>query len=297
MAHLRFKPIDWFLLHGAYTNTLNYPGYNTIIPKYYIGTDFVLYNNYDLKPAKSENFDLTASFYSNEIGLFSVSGFKKKISDLVFPTITYPRDWSEYPEVEETLAGSREIRSLNTFTNSQVDINIWGIETEWQTHFWYLPGALSGLVLGINYTHIFSEAEYPKTFFISYDPSPETNWIPVMDTVNTTYKSRLLDQPNDVFNLSLGYDYKDFSVRFSVLYKDNIFKRPNFWKENWINSDKYTRLDLSVKQRIPWYNAQLYLNVNNITGEDDNDILPVYGTFARQQRYGRTIDLGFNIFL
>ncbi len=40
-------------------------------------------------------------------------------------------------------------------------IDLWGIETEWQTHFWYLPKPFDGLVLNFNYTHIFSEASIP----------------------------------------------------------------------------------------------------------------------------------------
>jgi hypothetical protein len=48
MGHLRLKPLGWMQFHFAYTNTLNYPDYNTIIPRYLIGTNFILYNNYRL---------------------------------------------------------------------------------------------------------------------------------------------------------------------------------------------------------------------------------------------------------
>ena len=34
MLHLKYKPLPWFQIHFAYTNTLNYPDYNTIIPRY-----------------------------------------------------------------------------------------------------------------------------------------------------------------------------------------------------------------------------------------------------------------------
>ena len=42
---------------------------------------------------------------------------------------------------------------------------------------------------------------------------------------------RLIDQPNDIFNFSLGYDYKGFSGRFSMLYMDDIFISTDFWPE------------------------------------------------------------------
>jgi TonB-dependent receptor len=295
MAHLRFKPVDWVQFHFAYTNTLNYPDYNTIIPRYYVGSNFILYNNYELNPATSENFDAIVSFYSNHIGLFSVGGYKKSINDLIFSSRSNPSraDYQRnYPELYELIKDRTENYSLLTYINNPFDIDVWGMETEWQTHFWYLPDPLSGIVLNVNYTHIFSEAQYPKSYFVTYPPSEETNWIPKTDTVNTYYSSRLLNQPKDVFNVSVGYDYKGFSLRVSMLYKDNIFKNPDFWASNWVQSNKYSRLDLSVKQRLPWRNIQAFFNLNNLTGEDDVDIVDRTKIVTSQQRYGMTADMG-----
>lgn len=292
MVHFRYKPLAWLQFHFAYTNTLNYPDYNTIIPQYLITTNSVLYNNYRLKPATSENFDAILSFYSNEIGLFSIGGFKKTIRDLVFPTKTYPSDFSAYPELYEILKNRKESYSLLTYINNPIPIDIYGMETEWQTHFWYLPKPFSGIVLNINYTHIFSEAKYPKTYLITY---LDSNFIQQTTPVDTNYSSRLLNQPNDILNVALGYDYSGFSFRVSMLYIDNIFKHPDFWLQNRINSDKYVRFDLSVKQNLPWYGIQLFLNVNNISGEDDIDINQKTSFVTSRQRYGMTADLGFRV--
>ncbi|MBU0475339.1 MAG: TonB-dependent receptor [Bacteroidetes bacterium] len=292
MLHFRVKPNDWLQIHFAYTNTLNYPDYNTIIPSYYIGTNFIRYNNYELKPATSENFDLICSIYSNELGLFSVGGFKKNIKDLIFPIHTYPEDWSIYPEVYEVIKNRPEKYSLVSYKNNPIKIDVYGIETEWQTNFWYLPDPLSGLVLNVNYTHIFSEAEYPRTYFVS---KLDSNYILRTTTVDTTYSSRLLNQPNDILNVSLGYDYAGFSIRVSMLYKDNIFKNPDFWLQNRVNSDEYLRFDLSAKQELPWYGIQVYLNINNLTSEDDIDINQKTSYITNQQRYGMSADLGVRV--
>ena len=37
MVHLRYSTTDWMQIHFAYTNTLNYPDYSTITPRYLIG--------------------------------------------------------------------------------------------------------------------------------------------------------------------------------------------------------------------------------------------------------------------
>jgi TonB-dependent receptor len=292
--HFKFKPLRWFQFHFAYTNTLNYPDYNAIIPRYLIGTDYILYNNYRLKPARSENFDVVLAFFTNEIGLFTIGGFKKQIKDLIFPTRTFRREFSEFPELHERLKDRNQIFRFNTFINSPIVIDLWGMETEWQTNFWYLPGPLSGLVLNVNYTHIFSEAHYPRTFVHTTPPEPPT-WIPIITYIDTTYATRLLNQPNDIINFAVGYDYKKFSARLSMLYQDNIFKNPDFWSQNRIHSAPYRRWDLMVRQTLPWYNIQVYFAVNNITGEDDIDINQKNGFPVRQQRYGMTADAGVRV--
>ncbi len=294
MFHFRYKPLEWLQVNFAYTNTLNYPDYNAIIPRYYVGKDYIMYNNYKLKPARSENFDLFVSIYSNEIGLLSVGGFKKNISDLIFPSKTYPSNYVEYPELEEIMVNKKEAYSLYTYINSPITIDVLGLETEWQTSFWYLPAPLSGIVLNINYTHIFSEADYPKSQKESY---LDENYIQRTINIDTIYTSRLLNQPNDIINVSLGYDYKDFSFRASMLYKDNIFKKPDFWAQNRIHSKEYLRFDLSVKQKLPWYGIQVFLNLNNITGEDDIDINQKTGYITSQQRYGMSADAGIRLML
>ncbi|MBI1938301.1 MAG: TonB-dependent receptor [Ignavibacteriales bacterium] len=292
MFHFRVKPLEWLQINFAYTNTLNYPDYNTIIPRFYIGTNYIIYNNYRLKPATSENFDVMVSIYSNEIGLFSVGGFKKRIEDLIIPYRTYPTDYSAYPELYEKLKNKKESYTLHTYINNQHSIDVLGLETEWQTNFWYLPQPFTGLVLNVNYTHIFSEAQYPRIFKTTY---LDSNFIQQTKTTEASYKTRLLNQPNDVVNIALGYDYEGFSMRISLLYKADIFKNPDFWPEKRIHSDEYLRFDLSVKQELPWYGIQAYLNINNINGRDDTDINEVSTFTAWQQDYGMTADVGLRI--
>ena len=187
---------------------------------------------------------------------------------------------------------SGQVFEFNTYINNPIPIDVYGIETEWQTHFWYLPQPFTGLVLNINYTHIFSEANYPKGVFnVTYDEDGNS----VKTLIDTSYTTRLLNQPNDILNLTLGYDYEDFSARVSLLFQDNIFKQPDFWMQNRVNSEKYTRWDLSVKQGLPWFGLQVFFNVNNITGENELDVNQRTGFPAYEQRYGMSADLGVRV--
>jgi len=50
-----------------------------------------------------------------------------------------------------------------------------------------------------------------------------------------------------------------------------------------------------LKQELPWYNIQIFLNLNNITGEDDVDLNQKNNYPVTQERYGMTGDLGLRI--
>jgi TonB-dependent receptor len=287
MVHARYRPFEWMQIHFAYTNTLNYPDYSTLTPRYLISQNSIDYNNHSIKPATSENFDLVVSVLSNEIGLLSINGFKKKIKDLVFFSQTYTSDLSKFPELPQ---GGKQLYAFNTYINNPNAVDLWGIESEWQTHFWYLPKPFDGLVLNVNYTHIFSEAKYPRTTKnVFYDD--EGNSVTVVS--DTFYTTRMLNQPNDIVNLAMGYDLGGFSVRVSMLYQDNIFKNPDFWFQQRVYSAKFTRWDLSVKQDLPWFGMQVFFNINNLNGEDDIDLNAKNLYPANEQRYGMSADLGF----
>ena len=52
--------------------------------------------------------------------------------------------------------------------NNPFPVSLKGMEFDWQTRFWYLPGPLRGLVLNANYTVTESEVQYPRTI-LEYD--------------------------------------------------------------------------------------------------------------------------------
>jgi outer membrane receptor protein involved in Fe transport len=264
MVHVRYQPTEWLQLRAAYTNTLVYSDYSTLSPRYMISVAGVItYNNFSIKPVTSENLDLVVALHSNEIGLLSFNGFRKRISGLVFFSTRFLSDLREFPDLPQN---TTLLYQLNTYINSTIPVDLYGLETEWQTNFWYLPGFLSGFLLNVNYTHIFSEAKYPKTIMQYQYEEDGTATRVVADTF---YTARLLNQPNDVLNLMLGYDYAGFSARLSFLFQDNIFRNPDWWPQLRTMSGRYGRWDFSVKQELPWAGLQVYVNVNNLNAEDD----------------------------
>jgi len=290
MVHVRYKPIEWFDVRFAYTNTLTYPDYQSIVPRIDIGSNYVVWNNYNLNPAYSKNYDLYFSFYENNVGLFTAGGFIKEIDDLIFFASKRVEDPSRY----EGLPATTVLYSITTTFNNPNRVNLWGIELDWQTHFWYLPAPFGGLVLNANYTHVVSDAKYPLSRISNLDYYLDAPGPPYVTAtqVDTFYTDRLLRQPRDIVNISAGYDYSGFSARLSMLFQTNVFGGDNFWPEMRAVGDDYLRWDLSVKQNLPWFGLQLFLNLNNINSARDVTLNQGSSFPNAEQYYGMTADVG-----
>ncbi len=296
---LRYKPVEWLNIRAAWTNTLTRPNYTDIIPLLeFQGTaSAVDWRNQDLKPGRSKNQDLSISFNQNRLGLISIGYFTKNIEDLIFSSgRRYIADPSEFGLPENV----EKWQILNYTANNPYNVLLKGFELDYQTRFWYLPSFLSGLVLNANYTNIDSEVKYPRSIldqFFDWDASPPGVITTVIDTF---YTDRLIDQPNEIINISLGYDYRGFSGRISMLYKTNVFIETNFWPELRKTTDDYRRWDLSLKQKLPINGIEIFFNANNLTDATDVDRFRgststeySISSLASEQHYGKTFDLGF----
>ncbi len=290
MVHLKYQVFDWFDIKVSYTHTLARPNYNRIIPTWSATGSSITWNNVELKPAKSKNIDLFLSFYSDKIGLFSVGGFGKRIEGFSFATTTFIADTNQIrPEWPETVVKGG---TINSFTNSTDISKLWGLEAEWQSNFWFLPGVLRGLVVNVNYTYTNSETKYPK-FVPIYERIPGP--LPLQRLVGTAdkgYHDRLLDQPTHVLNVTVGFDYADFSIRGSVQYKSDVFISTNFFEELRSTTEPLTLWDMKIRQKLPVDGLQIFLNVNNFSKAIDRSSNFGTGYFASRNYYGLTADLG-----
>ncbi len=283
---LTYKPLSWFIVRLSYTNTLSYPDFTAIIPAIDIFTSSktVAWNNFALRPARSENYNVQLSFFNNAVGLLTVGGFLKRINGMIFPQSSFISNPSLYPGLDSTQAAFQ----LNTYLNNPNQVEDWGASLDWQTHFWYLPGLLSGLVFNVNYTHIFSSAKYPYYFTRSTYVYPNV----VTEHIDTLYTDRLIDQPDNIVNLSVGYDYQGFSVLVSMIYQANISTGTNFWPELRPQKLSYLRWDLTAKQNLPWPGLVVYLNLVDLNNASDTYVVQGTGFPTSESDYGSVAQLG-----
>lgn len=59
-----------------------------------------------------------------------------------------------------------------------------------------------------------------------------------------------------------------------------------------MSTASYVRWDLSVKQDLPWFGIQMFLDINNINAARDISLNEGSSFPAAEQHYGMTADLG-----
>jgi TonB-dependent receptor len=298
MVQVKYDVASWGDIRYAYTQTLARPDFNSLDPGWTIDQpgQGVNTGNPNLKPAESFNHDLMFTIHSNDIGLISVGAFYKTIKDFSYFTSYWLLANRTLPGYD-TLAqytGAQSGATINTYYNNPYKAYIKGLEGDFQTRLWYLPAPLNGIVLGINYTHIWSSTLYPYVIKKTTQVTPPGGGRPynVDSLIASSRGGRLLDQPDDILNASFGYDYKGFSGRLSFLYQGSAVSGIGTRIEQDGFTHDYFRMDASFRQMLPWPGLQLYLDINNINQRPDISAQRTIGGFTSEQYYGLTADLG-----
>lgn len=305
MLHVDVRPLDWLSLRLARTRTLARPNYNQYAPITRIDqfNSTVVAANSTLRPSPATNYDASLQVVRGDIGLVGVSAFHKTIDDLVIGIGVPISSTLPPPEGTNIPEGWYESYRPTVYTNvnSPEPTTFYGYELEWQTNFSYLPGALKGLVLNLNYTRSFSETTY-----FSYELLTERVCNPrcsqTFSIRDTTRTGRMPDQAAHIANVTLGYDYKGFSTRLSYLFQSNTtasVSNSNALFDQFVGD--YARVDLSVRQAVR-AGFEVFANLNNLNNRRDqrytnqNSVTGDYlfgdPSLAYRELYGFTVDVG-----
>ncbi len=307
--HLKLHPLEWLRLHFAGTETVTRPDYNMYAPI----TNVNAYGNYiraangALKDSRSRNLDISMSVYENYLGFVTISGFYKKIDNLILYASIKNVSGDVFQVVDSALGvninapaswfGTGYAPQIDTWINNPGAAQYRGIEFDWQTNFWYLPSVFKGLVFSLNWTYISSQVDLHQWKVKEdrvYDPIND-GWVITHQILHSTVRSRMPGQPAHLFNSTLGYDYSGFSIRVSYLYQSDKFS--NLGETPVVNgyTGSYNRWDLAIQQKIT-SNVQLFLNANNLTNTHDESLLGYRENNPTSlQYYGQTVDLGLRV--
>jgi len=300
MIHAKYKLTENLDVKASYTKTLSRPSYGEIIPRTAYWGKNLYWNNPKLKPGRSDNYDLYLTYADDKTGLITVGGFVKNISDFIYNTTSYIADSSDITPTYKKLSNNNiDIGGVVYGNiNNPNDAKVYGAEFEWQANFWFLPGLWKNLVFNANYTYIQSELTYPltgpkykkvKKGFITVDK--------LVGEVDKSYSAPLIDQPDHTMNITLGYDYKGFTIRSSYQYTSNIFIESNYHPELRRYSDPLSFVDLKIQQELPIEGLRLYMNASNITETIESNSINGNSNNAAnwlsdKSYYGMTADIG-----
>ncbi|WP_433909231.1 TonB-dependent receptor [Sphingomonas yabuuchiae] len=143
------------ILRGALSRAINRPNFPQIAPRVLEtsegNTVRVEFGNPDLKPTLSNNVDAGLEYYIRPLGVISVNGFYKDLSDYRYTLNTVG--------VYNGVGGAILSRPINARKGE-----LYGVELNWQQHFSFLPGVLSGLGVFANYTYTQGHATFDGTY-------------------------------------------------------------------------------------------------------------------------------------
>ncbi|HTX98568.1 MAG TPA: TonB-dependent receptor [Bacteroidota bacterium] len=317
-VNVKYRATDNIQVIGAAYRSLSLPSYGEISPmvEYAVSASSVTTANPMLRPSTAWNFDLGASYSSNDVGLLTVNLFYKEISDLIYsmqhymPYMPYPVDnapsdiWDRIPS---PTSGYFDLNWANvnaaTGVVTSIPMNdpakafLRGIEISWQTHFWYLPSVLSGLVLDLNASYMSSRQFYPSFNLVQVGGSKLK---PIYHLIYQTVSGPLQNQPRAIYNAILGWDYAGFSSRFSLRYQQETLTSMDtqYGLENYFY-DNVLLIDISLKQQLIG-NLAVFANATNVNAEVDNYYFshPAYGVATagqlptNKQTYGWAVQFG-----
>lgn len=143
------------ILRAALSRAINRPNFPQIAPRVLEtsegNTVRVEFGNPDLKPTLSNNADAGLEYYIRPLGVISVNGFYKDLSDYRY-TLTNTG-------VYNGVGGAVLSRPINARKGE-----LYGVELNWQQQLSFLPGFLSGFGVFANYTYTKGHATFDGSF-------------------------------------------------------------------------------------------------------------------------------------
>ncbi|MGJ4730069.1 TonB-dependent receptor [Luteimonas sp. SDU101] len=261
--HLRYDTDGDWVLRGAVTKTIARPTFGDISPRASINRDDgeVELGNPQLDPYESLNLDLSFERYIGDAGLFSAGLFHKSIDGYIVETWTGS---------DPAFPGYDVTRPVNG-----EDAQVLGLELNWQQKLDFLPGAWSGLLVGLGGTWL-------ETEFVAgtADRAGETFSLPLSS--------------ERLYSAHLGWENDRLSTRLAAVhrseYLDGIGDDARY--DLWVAP--HTQLDFSLDYRIGarW---SLYFEASNLLDEPLELYQGSRGFTLQNELYGRSYALGAKV--
>lgn len=156
-VHLRHTITDNLIARASWSTSIGRPSLGDLVPNFSASDTerTVSLDNPSLKPQYADSFDLSLEYYLKPVGQISVGLFRKDLTDFVFRT----EQGVVEPGPDNGFGGQYagyDIISNRNGGQGRVE----GIEFSYLQQLTFLPGALRGLSVLLNYTHLRAQGDY-----------------------------------------------------------------------------------------------------------------------------------------
>jgi len=273
--NLNFAVTEDFKLRVGVAKTLSRPRQRDLVPIITLSEDdptdpdadgigTAKAGNENLDPYTAWNYDLTAEYYTPNLGAFAVSLFYKDISNFIINQLTE----------ETTVPGSDGLFNVTQPVNFS-DATVIGAEMGFHQPFTFLPSPFDGLGLRFNYTIVDSEfAEDVGSIGAGFPSVSKHN-----------------------INSMLYYEKYGFAVRVSYNYRSNYLRQIGGQGAQ-TSSDRFTEgqnlWSANASYKFKKY-FRVFFNGFNLTGDDRRDYVGNESTFLSYFSRSPSFQFGLGI--
>lgn len=233
-VHLKYDAQENLIVRAAWTNSLARPNYFDLVP--YVDNrvedEELFLGNPELQPTTSMNFDLMVENYYESVGLISAGYFHKQVDGFIYTSYTENSDGFEVYQPKNGGTGT-----------------IHGVEASVQRQLDFLPGALKGLGIYVNYTYTSSSAEG-----VANEDGELRDDLGLPGTAK------------HLFNTSLTFENKNLIVRASMNYSGDYVDEVGGEAFSDRYYDKQMFLDVNASYAFT-KNWRVFVEANNLTNQ------------------------------
>lgn len=267
---VKYNITEDFFGRVTFTQTIARPNYFDLAPYRIYNPDdnVVAVGNPELEPTLSSNFDVLFDYYFKSIGIVSGGFFYKDIQNFIYtyqdnenPTFDLNNDGvidpatETFDEIEQPLNGS--------------EASLYGFEIALQRQLDFLPSVLKNLSIYFNYTYTSSEAT----------GVPDRGTIALPGTANNMY------------NISLSYEDKLFSVRIAANYASDYIDELGGEEFEDRYYDEQFFLDANASVNL-YENLRFFIEANNLTNQPLRYYQGIQSRMMQEEFYNMRLNAG-----
>jgi len=263
----RYEVEPSLIVRAAYSSTIARPGFNQVTPSLTVNpaANFVQQGNPDLKPITANSFDLSIERYLNDAGVLSIGVFDKEFANYIANGITsqtFPNNG-----LFAGFVGVAHVVSYSNIASSYAR----GIEFNYEQKLKSLPGALSGLGLGLNYTYVDSKF-----------------------AIRAGESSALPSTSKHTANVSASYEKDGLNLRLAGYYLSRSLFGIGSASGLDVLSEPRFSLDFGSSYAVN-KNVSVYFNAKNLTNTPMTFSEGTSDRVIQREFYGATYQIGVNL--